>query len=134
MLARMTTKAWAAAIAALIAAALLAPPAFAANDRDRTQWDHVARVVAIGDLHGDFDKFHDQLRQAGLIDGKDGSVGFQILGDGKELFKTGTLKEGKLAEFKVDVTGVKELQLITNDGGDGNRLDWGAWLAPMLAR
>jgi len=70
----------------------------------------------------------------GLIDGKDGSVGFQILGDGKELFKTGTLKEGKLAEFKVDVTGVKELQLITNDGGDGNRLDWGAWLAPMLAR
>lgn len=35
-------------------------------------WDHVARVVVIGDLHGDYAKFHDQLRQAGLIDGRDG--------------------------------------------------------------
>ena len=34
-------------------------------------WDHVARVVVIGDLHGDYGKFHDQLRQAGLIDARD---------------------------------------------------------------
>jgi hypothetical protein len=34
-------------------------------------WDHVARVVVIGDLHGDYGKFHDQLTQAGLIDGRD---------------------------------------------------------------
>jgi hypothetical protein len=34
-------------------------------------WDHVARVVVIGDLHGDYAKFHDQLTQAGLIDAKD---------------------------------------------------------------
>ena len=35
-------------------------------------WDHVARVVVIGDLHGDYAKLHDQLRQAGLIDARDG--------------------------------------------------------------
>jgi hypothetical protein len=37
----------------------------------QSAWDHVARVVVIGDLHGDYGKFHDMLKQAGLIDGKD---------------------------------------------------------------
>lgn len=70
----------------------------------------------------------------GIIDGRDGTVGFQILGDGRELFKTGVLKDGKLGEFNLDLTGVKELQLITNDGGDGRGSDWGTWLDPVLAR
>jgi hypothetical protein len=34
-------------------------------------WDHIARVVVFGDLHGDYGKFRDQLAQAGLIDAKD---------------------------------------------------------------
>jgi hypothetical protein len=34
-------------------------------------WDHVARVVVFGDLHGDYAKFHDMLTEAGLIDGRD---------------------------------------------------------------
>lgn len=34
----------------------------------QTQWDNVERVVAIGDLEGNYDKFADMLRQAGLID------------------------------------------------------------------
>jgi hypothetical protein len=68
----MNPAAWAAAFAFVgLLLAVLAPPALAASDRERTQWDHVARVVAIGDLHGDYGKFHDQLRQAGLIDAKD---------------------------------------------------------------
>lgn len=32
------------------------------------QWDHVARVVIMGDLHGDYAKFEDQLKTAGLVD------------------------------------------------------------------
>jgi hypothetical protein len=40
-------------------------------------WDHVARVVVFGDLHGDYDKFHDMLRQAGLIDARDNWSGGQ---------------------------------------------------------
>ncbi|MGC4013174.1 MAG: NPCBM/NEW2 domain-containing protein [Luteolibacter sp.] len=68
----------------------------------------------------------------GLIDGKDGKVGFTITGDGKELFKAAKVGPGKVMDYKIDVTGVKELQLVTDDGGDGIRSDWGAWLAPVL--
>ena len=45
----------------------LAAPAFAAQ----TAWDHVARVVVFGDLHGDYGKFHDMLARSGLIDARD---------------------------------------------------------------
>lgn len=34
----------------------------------QTQWDNVERIVAIGDLEGDYEKFVDMLRQAELID------------------------------------------------------------------
>ena len=64
--------------AAFIAAPLLAltlsvaaPVQARAQASQPTSWDHVARVVVIGDLHGEYDKFHDQLSQAGLIDAKD---------------------------------------------------------------
>jgi Calcineurin-like phosphoesterase len=45
----------------------LAASAFAAQ----TAWDHVARVVVFGDLHGDYGKFRDMLARAGLIDARD---------------------------------------------------------------
>lgn len=52
----------------LIALAMgAAAPAFAAQ----TAWDHVARVVVFGDLHGDYAKFHDMLVEAGLVDSRD---------------------------------------------------------------
>lgn len=70
----------------------------------------------------------------GLADGHDGSVDFRILGDGKELLQTKTIKEGKVTEFKVDVSGVKELQLISGNGGDDTRSDWAVWLDPTLSR
>lgn len=44
---------------------MFAAPAFA---QTRAEWDGVSRIVAIGDLHGDYDKFADMLRTAGLID------------------------------------------------------------------
>jgi len=34
----------------------------------QAQWDNVERVVTIGDLEGDYEKFTDMLRTAGLID------------------------------------------------------------------
>ncbi len=37
----------------------------------QSAWDHVARVVVMGDLHGDYAKFHDMLGQAGLINARD---------------------------------------------------------------
>lgn len=54
---------------ALVAAflALFALPA-AARAQQQWQWDHVDRVVVMGDLHGEYDKFVDQLKTAGLVD------------------------------------------------------------------
>jgi hypothetical protein len=50
------------ALAAVVA--LSAAPAFA----QQSAWDNVGRVVVIGDLHGDYDKFLAMVRDAGLID------------------------------------------------------------------
>lgn len=55
------------ALAALAALLLLSTPAAA---QTTAQWDGVSRIVAIGDLHGDFEKFTDMLRTAGLIDAR----------------------------------------------------------------
>ena len=51
-------------------AAVLATIAISAAGAASAQssWDHVARVVVMGDLHGDYGKLHDQLGLAGLID------------------------------------------------------------------
>jgi hypothetical protein len=51
----------------VVVALAVAGPALAAQ----TAWDHVARVVVFGDLHGDYAKFHDMLTEAGLIDARD---------------------------------------------------------------
>lgn len=53
-------------------ALLLTAPAFA---QTRAEWDGVSRIVAIGDLHGDYDKFADMLRTAGLIDASNNWTG-----------------------------------------------------------
>lgn len=41
------------------------------------QWDGVSRIVVIGDLHGDDEKFTDMLRTAGLIDAQSHWIGGQ---------------------------------------------------------
>jgi hypothetical protein len=53
----------AAALALFVMACASAPPAQAEGD-----WQGVTRIVAIGDLEGDYEKFADMLRTAGLID------------------------------------------------------------------
>jgi NPCBM/NEW2 domain len=71
---------------------------------------------------------------AGLADGNDGSVEFIIEGDGKILWKSAVVKSGAVPAFKVDLTGIKQLILRTEDAGDGNRSDWALWLEPVLSR
>ena len=53
------------ALAALAALFLISAPAAA---QTTAQWDGVSRIVAIGDLEGDFEKFTGMLRTAGLLD------------------------------------------------------------------
>jgi hypothetical protein len=51
-------------------AVVIAGPAAA-----QSQWDNVSRVVTIGDLHGDYDKFVAIVTEAGLIDAKGDWIG-----------------------------------------------------------
>jgi hypothetical protein len=71
---------------------------------------------------------------AGLASGHNGSVTFVIKGDGKELWRSRTLKDGQCRPFSVELDGIKTLELITEDGGDGTGADWGMWFEPTLSR
>jgi len=53
---------------ALFALVFAAALGFAPTARALSEWDNVSRIVAIGDLEGDYEKFVDMLRQAQLID------------------------------------------------------------------
>ncbi len=68
------------------------------------------------------------------LPGPHGSVVFVIRADGKELLRTATLKSGRTQAFSVELTGVRELELITEDAGDSNHSDWGLWLGVTLER
>ncbi len=77
------TRLFSAAISAIAAfAAACATPTVAdaqppAGASAVSSWENVARVVAIGDLHGDYPKFVDMATQAGLIDANGDWIGGQ---------------------------------------------------------
>jgi alpha-galactosidase len=67
---------------------------------------------------------------AGLDDetGGRGSVLFQILADGKELWNSGIMRSKDAAkEFSLSVKGAKSLLLVAADGGDGSDYDHADW-------
>jgi hypothetical protein len=70
----------------------------------------------------------------GLQDGHNGSVVFVIKADGKELFRSPTIQDKKLHEQQVSVEGVKLLELLVENAGDGGTYDWGVWIEPRLGR
>lgn len=72
--------------------------------------------------------------QAGMADGNDGSVVFVVLGDGRELWRSATVKALGVVPVSVSVEGVKSLELRVENAGDGNASDWGVWLEPTLRR
>lgn len=65
--------------------------------------------------------------------GTSGSDTFSVLGDGKTLTATGTIKGGDPAQkISADLTGVQTLDLVVGDAGDGNAYDHGDWAAPVV--
>ena len=70
----------------------------------------------------------------GLQDGNGGSVVFVVRGDGKELFRSELIRNRTLRQQEIDVKNVKTLELIVENGGDGNGSDWAVWAAPTLER
>jgi len=61
-------------------------------------------------------------------------VVFVIRGDGKELFRSPTIRDHRVREVTIVVADVDVLELLVENGGDGNAGDWGVWLSPGLAR
>ena len=62
-----------------------------------------------------------------------GSVEFIVMGDGKVLWRSGTMRGGTPAKpVAVDLTGVKSLELRATDAGDGIDSDHADWLNARL--
>ena len=63
-----------------------------------------------------------------------GSVVFVIKADGREVFRSAVIHGTTKANYAVDATGVKRLELIVDKAGAGNGGNWGLWLDPTLFR
>lgn len=64
-----------------------------------------------------------------------GTVSFIIQADGKELFRTPVINQEKgVVPFDLDISGVRTLELITDNAGDGGDNDWAIWFDSELAR
>lgn len=61
-------------------------------------------------------------------------VVFVIKADGKELYRSPGIRGAKKAEYDVDVTGIKTLELVVEKASDGNAGNWALWLDPQLSR
>ncbi|HEY3371116.1 MAG TPA: NPCBM/NEW2 domain-containing protein [Prolixibacteraceae bacterium] len=70
--------------------------------------------------------------QVGIDDevaGHDPAVEFELIGDGKQLWSSGVMHLGDAAKpCSVELTGVKKLELMVNDGSNGNFYDHADWV------
>ena len=71
---------------------------------------------------------------AGLAAGHDGTVEFEIKGDGRTLWKSEVVQSSATVPFDVSLDGIKQLELLTHTTEDGAGADWGMWLDPTLKR
>ena len=69
-----------------------------------------------------------------LQDGHDGSVVFVVKGDGRELFRSPTIRDHQRRSLDLDISQITSLTLVVEDGGDGTNGDWGVWLQPQVGR
>lgn len=87
------------------------------------------------DLGGAYSRF---LADIGIDDetGNNGSVVFQVYGDGALLYqsdtRTGGGGAGQRLRIDVDVTGVSELRLVVGSAGNGNGSDHADWANALL--
>ncbi len=63
-----------------------------------------------------------------------GSAIFKILGDGKLLYKSPVLRVNQKADFKIDVSNIKTLELQTAGAEGHNYNSWAVWLDPIIKR
>lgn len=72
----------------------------------------------------------------GLRDGANiqGSAVFTIRGDGRELYRSRLLRVGEREDVKLDISQVKELELLTEGGEGHNHNSWAIWAEPKVQR
>lgn len=72
----------------------------------------------------------------GLRDGaqEQGSAVFTLLGDGRELYRSPILRVGGRENINVDISGVKQLELVATGGEGHNHNSWAIWVDPKVSR
>jgi hypothetical protein len=96
---------------------------------DGTGFDHGVGVAGDSQVVYNLDGQYAQLfSNVGIDDAADNnaSADFQVMADGQQIYDSGTMSGRTSAkQLTLDVTGVKQLTLITNGGGDaGDFADW----------
>jgi hypothetical protein len=79
-------------------------------------------------------KWKDLVATCGLGRGSKGSVVFVVKSDDKELFRSDLVNDARERPVNVDLSGVKNLELVVENGGDGVNGDWGIWFDPAISR
>ena len=88
---------------------------------------HSVGILCI-DLKGGSTRFQASVGIDDEVAGRPGTVEFEVIGDGKSLFKSGVVKVGETPRpVDVDLTGVKTLMLLVGDAGDGYEFDHAVW-------
>jgi hypothetical protein len=72
----------------------------------------------------------------GLRDGADieGSAIFTVRADGNKIYRSRILRVGERTEVNVDISQVKELELLTEGGEGHNHNSWAIWAEPKVQR
>lgn len=70
----------------------------------------------------------------GLQNWAPGTVVFVVKGDGKELFRSGVVRDWKEGHVGVDIAGVDTLELVVEPTKDGTYADCSIWFSPRLIR
>ncbi len=93
-----------------------------------------ANSELVYDLQGTFDRFEAWVGvDAGMIEHKEASVVFEVLGDGRKLFDSSLMRVDTAAKrVSVSVAGVSRLVLLVHDAGDGINADHADWAEAVL--
>lgn len=99
------------ACATLVCVALLVGRPLSAADKNSCEWDGIGRVVAVGDVHGAYDRFVEILRAAAVID-----AGLHWSGGTTHLVQTGdVLDRGADSRKALDL--LRQLQREAQSAG-----------------
>ncbi len=86
-------------------------------------------------LLGLFDTFHAVVGIDDGSEGDKGSAAFVVIGDGKELWRSGVMRKRDGArQVSIGIRGVQELLLRVTDGGDGIDYDHADWAEATVGR